>query len=292
MQIPLRLPYSIRSWPVGNPNPLTTGNEPATIAGKLARARTALFSLAFVSALALPFPSSATVFAPGFVGPSLDRGLVAAGSRGTSFTVGGGTLMLDQANGQGNGGISVMSARSVSGDFVATVTASGIGLGRADLGLVLGTADWTYTLADVFLNDLAGTVNGNIFQPIFAGAFLPKFTEAATLTISRSGDTIRDVFDAGTKPIVINSGSDPALNGPVNIGLFLLEAAGDTGAHHGTFTHFQLMSGADDRPTPVSEPSTVALVASGILALYGLNIVRRWTGRKKISAPCATNGST
>ena len=195
-----------------------------------ARKPAALLLMALAGALVLSRPSLATVFAPSFAHPSLDAGLAATGSPGTSFSVGGGTLALDQAAGEGNGGISVTTTTAVGGDFVATVTALGMRLGRTDLGLVLGTADWTYTLADVFLNDLAGTVNGNVFQPAFSGAFLPKFTEALTLTITRQGDTVTDTFDAGAGPVVINSGTDPALGGPVNIGLFLLEAVGDTGA--------------------------------------------------------------
>ena len=90
-------------------------------------------------------------------------------------------------------------------------------------------------------------------------------------------DTVTDVFDAGVGPVVINSGTDPALGGPVNIGLFLLEAAGDIGAHHGAFTHFQVASGSDVEATPVSELPAVALMMSGLLALCGLLVVARGT---------------
>ena len=256
-----------------------------------ARKPAALLLMAFASALVLPRPSLATVFAPSFAGLPLDVGLAATGSPGTSFSVGGGTLALDQAAGDGNGDISVTTTSAVSGDFVAMVTALGKGLGRADLGLVLGTADWTYTLADVFLNGLAGTVNGNVFQPAFSGAFLPKSTEALTLTITRQGDTVTDIFDAGAGPVVINSGTDPALGGPVNIGLFLLEAAGDTGAHHGAFTHFQVASGSDVEVVPVSEPTAAALMMSGLLAFCGLHVVARRRQWRGVSAYPAASGT-
>lgn len=278
----------------GSPRSVSDGYENACshsfdVSGKKRPISLAIV-LASVLAFALPRPSFATLFAPSFAGPALDAGLATTGLRGTGITVGGGTLALDQAAGSGDGEISVTTSVPVNGDFVATVMASGVGLGRADLGLVVGSADWDYTLADVFLNDLAGTVNGNIFQPTFNGAFLPKSTETLTLTVIRRGNTLSDIFDAGAGSILINSGTDPSLGGSTNIGLFLLEAAGDTGAHHGTFTHFQLTSGSDTETTPLPEPATVGLLASGVLALCSVNILMRRKKRQEPSACCMAKG--
>ena len=116
-------------------NRVETDSRPA---GSPARKPTALLLMALAGILVLSRPSLATMFAPSFAGLSLDAGLTATKSPGTSFSVGGGTLALDQVAGEGNGGISVITAAAVSGDFVATGTALGMGLGRADLGLVLG----------------------------------------------------------------------------------------------------------------------------------------------------------
>ena len=209
----------------------------------------------------IPVTAHATVFMPSFAGPSLDAGLAAFGSAGTSYQVGGGALVLEQAAGEGNGDITVSTASTVTGDITATVSASRVGLGRADLGLVLGTPDWSRTFADVFFNGVSSTVNGNIFQPAFKGAFISNSSDELTLTITREGDVLNDIIDAGTGPVLINTGSDPNLSGPVNIGLFLLEAAGDTGEHQGTFNDFQIA------PVPVPEPTSLSCAGIGFLAL-------------------------
>lgn len=222
-------------------------------------------ALLILGLLALPGHLDAAVFSPSFTGPALDSGLVESGSAGTSASVGGGTLSLDQAPGLGNGLVSVSTAAQVSGDFVATVTASGVGLGRADVGLMLGTADFSSTLADVFLNDNSQTVNGNIFVPNFKGAAQPKTVETVTLTIERSGNTVTDLYDAGAGPVLINSGTDAALGAPMNLSLFLLSAVNDQAAHHGAFIHFSLATGAD---AVVPEPASAALIACGLLALW------------------------
>ena len=253
-----------------------TNKAPSIVQGRcFGKGRRLFRSLMLAGAIAVPLPSFATVFAPSFAGPSLDAGLAVAASPGTSFTVGGGTLALDQATGAGNGEIFITTTAPVNGDFVATVNTSGVGLGRADLGLVLGSADWSDTLADVFLNDNAGTVNGNIFQPVVSGQYQPKTTDTLTLTIARSGDTVTESFDAGAGPVVINSGTDPSLNGPIEIGVFLLEAAGDTAEHSGAFSNFQVTSGADLPTTPVPEPAMAGLMASGVLALCGVRAATR-----------------
>jgi hypothetical protein len=226
-------------------------------------------------AIAAPVPSFAAVFAPTFAGPALDAGLAAAASPGTSFTVGGGTLALDQAAGTGDGDIFVTTTSPVSGDFVATVTASGAGLGSADLGLEIGSPGWTDTLADVFLNDYANGVIGNIFYPTTNGQYQPKSTDTLTLTIARSGNTVTESYDSGSGPIVVNSGTDSSLGGPIDLGVFLLEAAGDTAEHYGTFSNFQVTSGADLATTPVPEPATAGLMASGVLALCGIHAATR-----------------
>ena len=241
------------------------------------KGRRFFWSLALAGA-AVPLPSSAAVFAPSFAGPSLDAGLAATASPGTSYTVGGGTLALDQAAGIGNGDIFVTTTSSVNGDFVATVTASGasgVGLGPADLGLEIGSPGWTNTLADVFLNDHANGVIGNIFGPVVSGQFQPKSTDTLTLTIARRGDTVTESYDAGTGPTIINSGTDPSLNGPIEIGVFLLEAVNDTTEHYGTFRNFQVTSNTDITATPVPEPTTAGLMASGVLALCGIRAAMR-----------------
>ena len=239
-------------------------------------------SLMLAGAIAVPLPSFAAVFAPSFAGPALDAGLAATASSGTSFTVGGGTLALDQATGAGDGDIFITTTSPMSGDFVATVTASGAsgaGLGRADLGLEMGSPGWTDTLADVFLNDYANGVIGNIFAPTTNGQYQPKSTDTLTLTIARSGDTVTESYDAGAGPIVVNSGTDASLDGPIEIGVFLLEAAGDTAEHYGTFSNFQVTSDADLAATSVPEPATAGLMASGVLALCGIRAAARRKAR-------------
>jgi hypothetical protein len=221
--------------------------------------------LTMMAACVAATPARAVVFSPGFAGPGLDTGLVADGSAGTSASAGGGTLVLRQQAGQGDGGISVTTMSPVSGDFIATVTASVASLGHADLGIVLGTADWVTSLADVFVNNLSGTVNGNIFLPVFSGVFLPNTSDIVTLTISRVGNVISDIYDSGSGPVLINSGDDPSLAVPINIGLFLLEAAGDTGAHEGSFIHLALTS--SDAPIQVIEPASIVMFGTGLLGL-------------------------
>jgi hypothetical protein len=155
----------------------------------------------------------------------------------------------------------------VTGNFSLSITASAANLGRADLGIVLGTADWSHTLADVFINGLGQSVNGNIFQPDFAGAFLPNTVGTLTLEITRTGDEIRDIYNSDSGPVVINSRQDPLLNGPVTVSLFLLEAASDKGPHQGTFGSFSVAPPLD---AAVSEPSSVAVFALGVIAIYRL----------------------
>lgn len=245
---------------------------------KFGKKRKLLRVLLLVGAAIIPLPSFAAVFAPSFAGPSLDPGLSATGSSGTSFTVAGGTLALDQAAGAGEGDIFVTLTSPVSGDFVATVVASGasgVGLGRADLGLEIGSPGWTDTLADVFLNDNAGGVIGNIFQPTVSGQFQPKSTDTLILTIARNGNTVTESYDAGSGSIVVNSATDPSLSGPIEIGLFLLEVAGDTAEHYGTFSDFHVVSGDDLAATSVPEPATTGLMASGVLALCGVSAATR-----------------
>jgi len=240
-------------------------------------------ALAFM--VAIPSVSSATVFPTGFAGPSLEPGMVESGTAGTSYTVGGGTLVLSQAAGEGNGQVTVSLVSPVTGDFSLAVTVSAGSLGRADLGIVLGTADWSHTLADVFINDLGQSVNGNIFQPDFAGAFLPNTTQTMTLEITRTGDTISDIYNTGSGPVVINSGQDPSLADPVTVSLFLLEAAGDTGAHQGAFGDFDIVSlDGDALPgATVPEPSSAAVLGFGMVAIGGATaFARRKAARSQI----------
>jgi hypothetical protein len=234
-------------------------------------------ALALVGVLAFPSVSFAVVLSTGFAGPSLDPSMIEAGSPGTSYTVGKGTLVLSQAAGRGNGQISISAISPVTGDFIMSVTASAANLGRADLGIELGTTDWTHSLADVFINNLGHSVNGNIFQPAFNGAFRPNTTNTMTLTITRVGDQISDIFDNGSGPIVLNSGLDASLSGPVTISLFLLEAAGDTGAHQGTFSDFDVRPFPNDNASAenLAEPGTVAVLGFSMFVLFGLTTIRR-----------------
>jgi hypothetical protein len=236
--------------------------------------------------LAVPSVSSATVFPTDFSGPTLEAGLIDAGSPGTSYTVGQGKLVLKQAAGYGNGQVTVSALTPLTGDFVMSITASAVDLGRADLGIVLGSADWTYTLSDMFINDLGHSVNGNIFLPKFVGAFLPNSVEQMTLTIVRHGDQISDIFDRGSGPVIINSGQDPLLGGPATVSLFLLEAAGDTGAHSGTFSNFVVESLPVGSLTgqAVPEPGTTAMLGLGMIGLFGLTASRH---RKTVVMPRA-----
>jgi hypothetical protein len=222
--------------------------------------------------LTRPDPAAATVFAPGFAGPGLDAGLDASGTAGTSYSVGGGTLTFSQAAGEGNGDVSVTSTLRVSGNFVATVIASGPKLGAADLGLVLGTADFGYTISDVFLNGTSDTVNGNIFQPVFTGLFTPIPVSTLTLSIVRQGNTISDIYNIGAGPVVINTATAPVLAEPVNIGLFLDESFGNTSLHMGAFTHFSIS-------VPIAEPSSLALLVTGLFGLALYSAIRRRRAR-------------
>ena len=218
------------------------------------------FMLPLAGIMGLPLPSlAATLYSPSFAGPGLDYGLAEGGSDGTSLAVGGGNLVLSLDAGKGNGGISVTTTFSLAGNFVASVRASGVGLGRGGLGMSLGSADVGNTLADLFLNGASVTVNGNIFQPVFSGAYLQNPATSPTLTISRVGDTVSEIFDPGSGPVLVNSGTGAALGVPMTIDLFLEVASGDLGAHQGTFSDFTVDS--------VPEPATAALLASGICAL-------------------------
>jgi hypothetical protein len=266
-------------WNMTKISPGMAGSLCSRFRGTYLRRKCKFFrALLLVGAAAVPLPSFAAVFAPSFAGPSLDSSLAATGSPGTSFTVGGGTLALDQAAGVGDGDIFVTLTSPVSGDFIASVVASGasgVGLGRADLGLEIGSPGWTDTLADVFLNDNAGGVIGNIFQPTVSGQFQPKSTDTLILTIARSGNTVTESYDAGSGSIVVNSATDPSLSGPIEIGVFLLEVAGDTAEHYGTFSDFRVASGDDLAPMSVPEPATAGLMVSGVMALCGVSAIKR-----------------
>lgn len=238
-------------------------------------------ALGIAGAFLAPPPAYASVFVPTFGGPSLDAGLVEGGMPGTSYSVGGGALVLKQGAGEPNGYIWVTTETPLSGDFVVRVTARGSDLGKADAGIVVGTPDWTYSLSDVFMNGNSGTVNANIFQP-FYGTFLPNTAMTTTLTISRIGDTITDYVDTGTGLVALNSGTSAALGSTINIGLFLLSAAGDMGADQVTFTNFSVGAGFSAvRPTtgidaqPIPEPTTMEILACSVLALGCVRLATR-----------------
>lgn len=218
-----------------------------------------------------PVPALGAVFAPGFEGPQLDTGLEVSASPGTSYTVGGGRLVLDTAAIQSDERITVGTTFQVAGDFIATVTASGTALGRADLGLMLGTPDWSPVIADVFLNGGSHTVNGNIFEPAFSGKFLAAPSDTLTLSIKRIGDTITEFFDgANGQPIVVNSVTSPVLATPVQVGLFLAEIPRLITTNEGTFTDFEVLS-----PTNAPEPASSGMVGIGILGLGAIRMVTR-----------------
>jgi hypothetical protein len=242
-------------------------------------------ALGIAGAFLAPPPASAFVFVPTFAGPSLDVGLVEGGTPETSYSVGGGALVLQQGAGEPNGYIWVTTETPVGGDFVMRVTALGSRLGRADAGIVVGTPDWTYSLSDDFMNGNSGTVNANIFQP-FYGTFLPNTADTVKLTISRIGDTITDYIDTEAGLVTLNSGTSAALGGAINVGLFLLAAAGDVGADQVTVTNFSVGAGfsADPLTTgfdvqPIPEPTTMEMLACSVLVLGCVGVATRY-GRR------------
>lgn len=261
-------------------NPAARRAALTTMLGRIIMA-VAPAALGIAGAFLAPPPASAFVFMPTFGRPSLDAGLVEGGTPGTSYTVGGGALVLKQGAGQSNGYIWATTETPVGGDFEVRVTALGSNLGRADSGIVVGTPDWTYSLSDVFINGNSGTVNANIFQPFF-GTFLLNTAMTVTLEISRVGDTITDYIDSGAGLVPLNSGTSAALGGAINIGLFLLSAEGDMSADQVTFTNFSIdadlagnlpATGIDVQSIP--EPTTAGLLAFGALAFGCMRMATR-----------------
>lgn len=221
--------------------------------------------------------SAAALFAPAFNGPALDAGLTEDGTAGTAYSVSAGSLVLSQAAGNPDGSVTVTAMAPLAGDFSARVTLSGTALGLADAGLIVMSADSGAWLSDAFMNGRSGTVNANIFIPP-NGTFLPAVSSTATLTISRIGDTITDIVDTGAGILSLNSGTDPALGGPVNIGLFLLEAAGDTSADQARFTNFSVF--------PIPEPGAIGFLAEGALLLACVRSLARRRRPAGAAASC------
>lgn len=216
----------------------------------------------------VPAGTHAASYTATFDGPGVPSHLVPTTTGGFSIDIVGGQAVLSKTSGVGNGFGALTTDFQLLGDFSATVQLTNYSLpGIGEAGLNASFAP-TYPsgFADVWSYN-GDRMVGNIFVPSppgFGTSVIFTSSPSFTLNIERSGNTLSLSFDGGGGMQLLRSATDPILSGPVNIQFFLEQETGNTSAHHASFDNLVIAANAFQPPIP--EPSTSALLLSGILA--------------------------
>jgi hypothetical protein len=163
---------------------------------------------------------------------------------GFSFTISGGRGIFTQAAGTGNGFANLYTSFEILGDFTITVWADRTSIYTGETGLAvyypnnLGFAD------AFFFNNWAASVfdvRGNIdVTPGFPSGTVANGTPVATFKLERTGNTLREYFDAGSGFVKVNEASHDNLALPVRAGLFLTQEMGSTVGQRVLFDNFSI----------------------------------------------------
>ncbi|HSZ57860.1 MAG TPA: hypothetical protein VK797_19510 [Tepidisphaeraceae bacterium] len=170
------------------------------------------------------------------------EGLVPSQTAGYSYNVSGGVLNVNAAAGTGNGGADFKSPLTITGDFSATVDATRTNLAVGG-NMVISMLQSGGAFIDVYENG-----PNNIFsntepaRGLFNSASDSSLTEL--LRIDRSGNTVTTSFsnDGGNTFQTLISTTLASFGGPVQLGIFMDQEAGNTAAQSGSFDNFTITS--------------------------------------------------
>jgi len=184
-----------------------------------------------------------------------------------SLSFSGGEAVMTRTFGLGNGGLQLSTIFHIAGDYTTTVDADRTLLGSGSFGLVVNDAIPTASIAtDVYFRP-GSLVQGNIWSlPVFIDDVISDgSSNTATFRLRRVGTTVYNEVDLGSGFVTLNSRTDPNLDAPVQVSLFLLEEVGASDDLLGRFDNWSIE--ADQFINFVPEPSSLMLAAIALLSV-------------------------
>lgn len=219
--------------------------------------------VAFALLVGLAHPAATVTLTENFDDGVLDPSLVLAENPGFSASLTGGQLVVEKAEGTGNGNVRLSTVFQVTGDFEVTVWADRIDLsGPAAMGSAVG--DGLGGFADPYFNG-SEQIIGNLFFPSppgFGQQVVFDSSSPAIFRVHRSGMTMTLEYDVGGGFQVLRSATDPILTNPMRVSVFLLQEAGSTAAHVGRFDDLVITADAFVFPTTTTTSTTTTTTTS------------------------------
>lgn len=186
--------------------------------------------------------AGAAIFTENFSGP-LSHNLKVHTDPGFSFAISGGRGVFAQAAGTGNGFANLYTTFEILGDFTITVWADRTSIYTGEAGLAVSYPN-NLGFADAFFfnkwnenNDIRGNIN---VTPGFPSGVVENGIPVVTFKLERSGNTLKEYFDAGSGFVKVNEASHDNLALPVRAGLFLTQEMGSTVGQQVLFDNFSI----------------------------------------------------